>query len=228
MNKFFVLEDTPQIKRMKKLSLGWEYGCSGELYKLLSLKTLHNLVEKIETGKLQLESDFFYNKNSITLEENFLHILNNYVGYVRDNYMINHNELIPILEQTLKNSYNKYLFLKFEYHKNHQMFNRAFKQMFLANIIYNTHYYAKCDKNKIYSGIQKSEEYLKNKRINNKKHIEELEKFYIKVINNHDHDLCNIFLIYTTTKKYNLDFYMAQLNWLYEKYYQNEPTIYKV
>ena len=76
--------------------------------------------------------------------------------------------------------------------------------------------------------MQKAEEYLKTKRINNKKDVEELENFYIKVINNYDRDLSNIFLKYTNIKIESIDLYMTQMNWLYEKYYQNEPTIYKV
>lgn len=51
MKPSYVLRDTRQIKRMKKHSLFWYYGCSGEVYKLLSLKILHKLVKKNRKGK---------------------------------------------------------------------------------------------------------------------------------------------------------------------------------
>ncbi len=52
MKTDFILKDTMQIKRMKKHSLFHRYSCSGEVYKLLSVKIGHDLAKKIKKGKI--------------------------------------------------------------------------------------------------------------------------------------------------------------------------------
>lgn len=117
MQRDYLNKDTIQIKRMKKHLLLWIYSCSGEVYKLLSLEVLHRLIKKIKKGTIKLNSKLLYEKNEITLEENLISILDKYIGYVRDTYTINHNELLIILEQTLKNNYNKELFVVDDFHE---------------------------------------------------------------------------------------------------------------
>ena len=48
MESEYILKDNEQIKRMKEHALLSHFGCSGEIYKLLSLEVLHNLVKKIK------------------------------------------------------------------------------------------------------------------------------------------------------------------------------------
>ena len=81
---------------MKKHSLLWIYSCSGEVYKLLSLEVLYKLVKKIKKDTIKLNSKLVYEKNQITLEENFVSTFDKYIGYIRDTYTINHNELLII------------------------------------------------------------------------------------------------------------------------------------
>ena len=154
MQRDYLKKDTIQISRMKKHSLLWIYSCSGEIYKLLSLEVLYKLVKKIKKDTIKLNSKLVYEKNQITLEENFVSILDKYIGYVRETYTINHNELLIILEQTLKNNYNKELFVVADFHECPEIFLNGFKKMFLANLVYNTRYYAKQDTNNIHYSLQ--------------------------------------------------------------------------
>lgn len=220
MQRNYLMRDTLKIKRMKKHSLLWFYGCSGEVYKLLSLEILHKLVKKIKRGKIKLDSKLLYGKNKITLEENFISILDKYIGYVRDTYTINHNELIIILEQTLKNNYNTDLFVSTDFHKNPELFLNNFKRLFLANLVYNTHFYAISDINKVYNSLQRANKFLEQKNINDSKDIIDLEKFYIDIINNRKNNLYNIFIPYKEIDEKQLSFYLQQVDWIYEDYYK--------
>lgn len=212
MQRDYLNKDTIQIKRMKKHLLLWIYSCSGEVYKLLSLEVLHRLIKKIKKGTIKLNSKLLYEKNEITLEENLISILDKYIGYVRDTYTINHNELLIILEQTLKNNYNKELFVVADFHECSEIFLNGFKKMFLANLVYNTRYYAKQDTNNIYHSLQKANLFLESKSLSNSKDIKEIEKFYIKVISNRKSNLYNIFLPHSEIDKKQLPFYFHQVD----------------
>lgn len=225
MIKSFILKDNFRIKRMKKYSLSSIYGCSGEVYKLLCLETLQNLIKDIEKGKISLSSSLLYGKKEITLEENFVSILDSYVGYVRDTYSIRHNGLVLILEETLKNLYNKCLFEKEDFHRQNEKFIKSFKCMFFANLVNNTRYYAERDTDKEYFGVQKANEFLKDKELTNDDDIFTMEKFYIDSINCSHHNLYNIFIPYKDIDEKQIDFYMNQLNWFYEDYFRNKSLL---
>ena len=79
MKRDYILEDNTQIRRMKDLALSWNFTCSGELYKLLSLETLHNLVNNIENYDIRLHNKLFNNNSIMSSEESFLLILDNYL-----------------------------------------------------------------------------------------------------------------------------------------------------
>lgn len=227
MERNYLLKDTLQIKRMKKHSLLWVYGCSGEIYKLLSLEVLHNLAKKIEKGTLELKSDLLYGRTIITYEENFISILDKYIGYVRDNYNINHNELVIILEQTLKNVYSRCFFIKSDYHEMPELFIKSFKQVFLANLVYNTTFYTKKDIGKNYHALQRANMFLETKKLNEHKDLEEIEKFFKKVINNRKSNLYNLFVPHGEIDKKQLDFYIHQVDWIYDDYYKKNDSIFK-
>ena len=227
MQREYLNKDTIQIKRMKKHLLLWIYSCSGEVYKLLSLEVLHRLIKKIKKGTIKLNSKLLYEKNEITLEENLISILDKYIGYVRDTYTINHNELLIILEQTLKNNYNKELFVVADFHECPEIFLNGFKKMFLANLVYNTRYYVKQDTNNIYHSLQKANLFLESKSLSNSKDIKEIEKFYIKVISNRKSNLYNIFLPHSEIDKKQLPFYFHQVDWIYDDYYKKYDSIFE-
>lgn len=224
MKPSYVLRDTRQIKRMKKHSLFWYYGCSGEIYKLLSLKILHKLVKKIERGKIQLKSKLLYGRDYITYEENFISILDKYIGYIRDTYTIKHNELIMVIEESLKNVHSDCLFVKVDFHDNYEIFGNKFKQLFLANIVYNIRFYAKYGEE--YESIQKANLFLKDKKLNEIKDLIKIEKFFIEVINNRKDNLFNCFVPHSEVKSKDYDYYMHQLDWVLKDYYKKTESIF--
>lgn len=183
-------------------------------------------MKQIRKGKVKLESKSLYGRNYLTLEENFVSILNKYVCYVRDTYIIQVDNLTIILEETLKNMYNRYLFMPFDYYDSVEIYMKAFKKMFLGNLFYNTHYYAKKDKIKKYRGIQKANSFLQGKILRDDKDLEKIEKFYINVINNHRDNLYNHFIPHADINKESLDFYLYQLNELYEDYFKKNISIF--
>ncbi len=162
-----------------------------------------------------------YGRDYLTFEENFVALLDKYVGYVRNTYTIKHNELVIILEETLKNMYNRSLYIKSDYHDSVDIFLQEFKRMFLANLVYNTRYYAKKDIEKRYNAIQKVNVFLEGKQLNDEKDLDKIEKFYIGIINNRKDNLYNAFIPHKEIDRNKTDFYMQQLNWIYEDYLKN-------
>lgn len=224
MKPSYVLRDTRQTKRMKEHCLLWCYGCSGEIYKLLSLKILHKLVKKIGKGKIQLKSKMLYGRDYITYEENFISILDKYIGYVRDTYTINHNELIVILEESLKNVHNDCLFVKTDFHDGYEFFLNDFKKLFLANPVYNIRFFAKYGED--YEYIQRANKFLKDKKLTDKKDLIKIEKFFKDVINNRKDNLVNCFIPHAEIKSRDYDFYMHQIDWVLKDYYNKEESIF--
>lgn len=227
MEDKYILGDTAQIKRLKKYALFYRYSCSGEVYKLLSLRIGHQLAKKIPKGKIKLKSNLLYGKCYISLEENFISILEKYVEYVRNNYFIFANELVIILEQTLKNMYSNCLYCDYDVHDYPDLFLNRYSKLFLANLVYNTRYYARKDTFKECIGIQKANAFLKNKQLNDQKDLKEIERFFIDVINNYRHNLCNAFVPHSEINEKQIYFYMQQLNWIYEDYYKKRESIFK-
>lgn len=226
MKTNFILEDTEQTKEMKEHALFFRYTCSGEVYKLLSMQVCHELAKKIQKGRINLNSKLLYGRDYITLEENFVSLLDKYIGYVRNTYTIRANELVIILEETLKNMYNRTLFYKVDFHKSPEIFLNYFKKMFLANLVYNTRYYAKKDKYKEYLGLQQANLFLDGKQLTDDKDLDKIEKFYINVINNRKDNLYDSFIPHGELNEARKKHCIMQLNWIYESYYKKNTSIF--
>lgn len=190
------------IEKLKKKCLNKKYICSGEIYKLLETDTLERLI--------------YFNLKDV---DNFLDIIDKYVGYVRDNYRINHYELVKILEETLKNEYSKCIFEKLSIHDNIDYFMTCFKKMFLKNIFDNTLNYSNTDGSREYRFLARANKYLIKFNFDKHDDINKLEIFFIKVINNGKTDLYNCFKLFEKIDYIKIPFYISQLNWLYEEYY---------
>lgn len=190
-----------KINYLKEKCLNKKYICSGEIYKLLETKTLKKLI-----------------CNNLVSEEKFLDIFDKYIGYVRDNYHISHYELVPILEETLKNKYSICIFKTLNIHDNVEKFTILFKKMFLKNIFDNTLKYNKYNNgNNKY--LKRANAYLSKFSFDKYDDLKKIELFFLKVINNKKYNLYDCFKIVKTTNYKIIDFYMNQMNWLYEEYY---------
>lgn len=223
----FKLNDTEQTKRMKKMVLGDSY-INTEMYKLLSYENLHKLVVKIPKGELKLTSNLVYNKYTITKEEKFLENLDHYITYVKDHYHINSIELILLIEISLGNKYSDILFSLKDFHKeeNYLEYFDKYRKMFFYNFYSNIIHYSKSvDKN---SSIAKMKKCLDDLDYDNKNDILLIERIFKKIIENRNNNIYNSFVPYKEVKRKEYDFYIFQVDWILDEYYNNntiEPFV---
>lgn len=217
------LKDTWQIRRMKKQALLPQILCSGEIYKLLSLKELHELVKKIDKGNIKLISNIVYKKGYISYEEHFILLLDKYIGYVRDNYLISHSELVFILKETLKNKYTKCLLSKKFFHDNYDYYLYNFKLMFLYNFINNIEYFSKLyiDSN----SIKKISKYIDITKLKDNEYLNSIEKLIKEIVNNRKNNLYTCFIYNQDMDKKRNDYYFYQIDWVLEDYYKKRQKL---
>lgn len=220
MSQNYVLEDTEQTKRMKKLCFSSAYSCGGEIYKLLSYETLHELVKKISKGEIKLKSDLLYGKCIITKEEKFIENLDKYIGYIKDNYHISHYELPLLIELSLKNKYSDILFSLEDYHEgeNYHKFIDGFRKMFLFNIVNNAHFYV--ERTTIISSIRYFISDISKYNFNNKEDIIEIEKIMKRILNNKKDNIYDAYVPHTEVKSRDYDFYTLKLEMVLNSYYE--------
>lgn len=215
----FILEDTEQTARMKELALSDAYSCSGEMHKLLRYEVMHNLVKKIKKGEVKLKSDLVYGKNTITTEEKFLENLDHYIGYVRDNYFIDHYEQICLIELSLGNKYSDILFSLEDIHseEGHELYYSEFRKMFINNFYENIFYFREiADEN---SFVKRFINEFEDFNFDNNNNIKQIEDTFIKIISCRRNNIFNSFIPNTEYNEKNLEFYFHQLNWLLGDYY---------
>lgn len=127
------------INKIKRLCFHTAYFSGSEIYRLLKYDTLKEMIFKIKKGNIKLSSTLLFGKKEITAEEQFVYILNRYITFVKDNFFIGTNEVIIIIEETIKSKYSKVLYSKKEFNKleNHKYYYNSFKRMFLEQVFNN-------------------------------------------------------------------------------------------
>ena len=223
----FKLNDTEQTKRMKNLVLGDAY-VNTEMYKLLNYENLHKLVVKIPKGELKLSSDLVYGKYTITKEEKFLENLDHYISYVKNHYFIDSMELTLLIELSLGNKYSDILFSLNDFHKEENYLNYfdKYRKMFFYNFYSNIIHYSKYVSKD--SSIIKMKNYLENLDYDDETDILLIEKIFKKVIENRNNNIYNSFVSYKEVKRKEYDFYICQVDWILDEYYNNntiEPFV---
>ncbi|MBR4025404.1 MAG: hypothetical protein IKJ03_00435 [Mycoplasmataceae bacterium] len=215
----FILEDTEQTARMKEMALSDAYSCSGEMYKLLSYEVMHNLVKKIKKGEVKLKSDLVYGKDVITTEEKFLENLDHYIGYTRDNYLIEHHELLCLIELSLGNKYSEVLFSLDDIHceEGFEFYYSEFRKMFINNFYENVFYFGKvADSN---SFIRRFVNEFEDHNFDSNRNIKEIEKVFKKIVSCRNNNLFNSFVPNKEYNDKNLEFYYHQIEWVLSDYY---------
>lgn len=220
MDKPWVLPDTEQTKRMKKLALSDAYMNSGEMYKLLSNKILHNLVINISEGRLQLTSDLVYGRNFITKEEKFLENLDKYITYVKEHYFFNPVEQFLILEMSLSNKYNDILYSLEDYHteENYEKYTDSFRKMFFYNFYDNILHYSKSKTGLSYVKMMNDE--LKNYDYDKEKDMKIIEQKFKRVLYLRNNNIYNSFVHYSEARDLENEFYFHCLDWVLSEYYE--------
>ena len=221
----FVLEDTKQIARMKQMALSDAYSCSGEMYKLLSYEVMHNLVKKIKKREVKLNSKLVYGKDVITTEEKFLENLDHYIGYVRDNYFIDHYEQICLIELSLGNKYSDVLFSLEDIHseEGYEFYYSEFRKMFINNFYENVFYFGSvAEANSfIKRFVSEFEEY----NFDDNRNIKEIEEIFKKIVSCRNNNLFNSFVPNAEYNNKNLEFYYHQIEWVLSDYYGAKDKI---
>ena len=108
MKKEWIVPDTEHTKRMKEYAVSDVYSNGSDLCKLLSIKGMHSLVEKIKKGNIDA-SKLVFGRETITLEERFLENVDRYITYIRDNFYFSSTEQLLTIEESLSNKYAKIL-----------------------------------------------------------------------------------------------------------------------
>lgn len=215
----FILDDTEQTARMKEMALSDAYSCSGEMYKLLGYEVMHNLVKKIKKGEVQLNSKLVYGKDVITTEEKFLENLDHYIGYVRDNYLIEHHEQICLIELSLGNKYSDVLFSLEDIHteEGHEFYYSEFKKMFINNFYENVFYFgAVAEAN---SFIRRFVNEFEDHNFDSNRNIKQIEEVFKKIVSCRNNNLFNSFIPNVEYNNKNLEFYYHQIEWVLSDYY---------
>ena len=220
MKDDFILEDTETTKRLKEICLSSSYSCTGEIRRLLSMEVLHNLVKKIPKGNVKLCGNILFGRDKISGEEKFIENLDDYIGYVKDHYHIQHNELTCVLEETLKSKYSKILFNMKDIHKkdNYIQFHDSFRKMFLFNLYDNIRFYSKFSDSRSFTNILLDE--IKEYNFYKPEDAIKLEKLFIKIINNRKDNLFNSFVHHSEVREDQYNFFANQIEWLIGDYYK--------
>lgn len=216
-----ILDDNKQIARMKELALNPVYSCSGEMYKLLSYEVMHKLVKKIKKGVVHLSNDLIYGRDIITKEEKFLENLNMYIGYVKDNYFIEHMEQLYIIELSLSNKYSDILLSTLEYtkDKNYEYYEDQFRKMFIYNLYENILFLGEFAS--VNSYIKQFISKFKNINFDSIDDSIKLEKFIKKIISKKNYCIFNSFIPFKEYNDKTFDFYYSQVNDLLSLYFVN-------
>lgn len=214
------LKDTKQISKMKKIALSPIYSCSGEMYKLLSYEVLHKLVKKIKKGEVHLSNKILYGRDIITTEEKFLENLNGYIGFVKDNYFIEHVEQLYLIELSLSNKYSEVLFSILEYtaDENYKYYDNQFKRMFLYNFFNNIVLLEKYASEE--SDIRKFINKYQNYNFDSDEDIEKFERIFKKINSKRENGLFNAFVIIDENDENTLNFYLFEVERLLKKYFE--------
>lgn len=183
-----------RIKRMQLLCINDIYTCNGELLRLLKSKIIEPLVNELSNDKITMDSEFIFKKKTVSHEELFLYNLDKYIGYIKDNYFINHNELIAILPLTIDNKYAKILLSKKQFHSdfNYNIYYDSFRKMFLCNVFNNILYYSSLARNQT-SFIELYNNF-KHYDLDDNKDALAIEDAMKKIINTRRNNLIDIFV----------------------------------
>lgn len=179
MKKWQEIKQHYQILKLKRLCYCSAYFAGSEIHRLLDYDVLKNIVKRIKPGYVKLASTLLFGKTKISAEEQFLYLLNKYVIFVKSQCFINPNEVVSIVEETLKSRYSEILFSKIDFHINGipEKFYLEFKRMFLDSLFENyKSYFCKEYPNHPLS-------YLKDLSLDNEEDVNILFSLFRSIIN---------------------------------------------
>lgn len=221
MHFFNKLKQNINNRKYRKICLNQAYFSGGEIYRLLQYDTLKNLVNNIKPGQIELASNLLFGKKIITNEEQFFYILNKYITFIRDNIYIDTNELVAIIEETLKSNYSNILFCKLDFTSgnNYIIYYNEFKKMLLDNLLHNYNLFYKDIYNKDILN-------LNNLSLDNEKDLDVIFLKFKDIINYKRKKMFYYFEKINLTDNFNYrkDFYIVHWNTLITNYINTKQS----
>lgn len=187
------------------------FNCGSEIIKLFSLDHFIKLFESIPKVNVNLSYDRSFGHKIISKKIMFLGNLNRYIEYIRNNYLININELVIIIDLTLRNKFVDILFSDLDYFEDNNSFEYVenFRKMFLYNLYNNVKFYSKYVNTS--SIINKFYKILSEYDFNDNNDILKIEELIIKLINKKKKNISDIFIPYNEIKEEHYNFYILKL-----------------
>lgn len=222
MEKEWIVPDTEQTKRMKKYTVSGVYSNGSDLCKLLSIKEMHSLIEKIKKGNIDA-SKLVFGRDTITLEERFLENVDRYITYIKDNFYFNSTEQLLTIEESLSNKYANILLCKDNVHSGKNQYNNiakytaGFIRMYLYNFCNNVLLFSKLYEDNIYTKMLNKE--LSKYNFDDDEDIFEIEKIFSKIVYLRRNNIINCFMSMINIKEDKYDFYAMQVEWCLSDYY---------
>lgn len=214
MKKEWIVPDTEQTKRMKEYAVSDVYSNGSDLCKLLSIKGMHSLVEKIKKGNIDA-SKLVFGRETITLEERFLENVDRYITYIRDNFYFSSTEQLLTIEESLSNKYAKILLCKDNVHNGKNQYNNiskytsGFIRMYLYNFYNNVLLFSKLYEDNVYTKMLNKE--LSKYDFDDDKDILKIEKIFARIVYLRKNNIINCFMPMNDIKEDKYNFYAMQV-----------------
>lgn len=104
---------------------------SSDIIKFMNDNLLNGLLNKLNDSKLEVTSHLIHKDNTITLKEQFIFNLDNYITFIKELLTIDQLKIRYIISETLNNKYNKILISKKYYYSNIELYHKEFINMFM-------------------------------------------------------------------------------------------------
>ena len=110
---------------------------SSEILSLVNTQEFKNLLKKIKSKKTIVHSHLIHKGNHINPIEQLIFNLDNYISFLKENFLLCPFEIRLIIELTLYNKENKILVNNTYYYDDIDLYRAVFKKMIMHNYLEN-------------------------------------------------------------------------------------------
>ena len=102
-----------------------------DIIEFLKDKNLFKLFDSLGNDKIKVTSNLIHKTNYISIREQFIFNLDNYITFIKDKLHLNQQEVKYIISLTLNNRYNKILYHNKYYYSDINYYHKQFVNMFM-------------------------------------------------------------------------------------------------